>query len=118
MSELQRWHLQFSGRDIVQVLEDGNPVASGHGQGRDGALLDAWIALLDLGRRDVAKWVSDIYRSHPKVEPKRSSRGTNAEGSCVLILKADRRKNATNTVESRQGDMRGLERRTQRHGDL
>src|SRR5687768_355450 len=41
MSELQRWHLQFSGRDIVEVFEDGNLVASGHGQGRDGALLDA-----------------------------------------------------------------------------
>ena len=111
MSEMQRWHLQFSDLDIVQVFEDGNLVASVHGQGRDGALIDAWIALRDHGRRDVANWVADTYRLDAKAEPARSSKVTNAEGSCVFLLKADRRKNATNAVDSRRGDERGQERR-------
>ena len=49
------WTLEFATEHSVTVWEDGQPVTTGHGEGRAGALYDAWTTLRGLKRDDLAE---------------------------------------------------------------
>jgi hypothetical protein len=56
------WTLEFVNENAVTVWENGQPITTGHGQGRPGALLDAWTTLLGMKRQELADWVGRKYR--------------------------------------------------------
>jgi hypothetical protein len=54
---------EFITDDAVTLWENGKAIATGHGLGHDGALLDLWRTLLGSRRDDLAEAVAERYRS-------------------------------------------------------
>ena len=54
---------EFITDNAVTIWESGKPIATGHGTGRDGALLDVWTTLLGIHREDLAEIVAERYRT-------------------------------------------------------
>ena len=66
--------LEFVSENAATVWQDGQPLTTGHGAGREAALLDAWTSLVDQGHTEAAEWVARKYRALTGRDPERPRR--------------------------------------------